>query len=91
MPTRDVIALTPRRRGRPRLVTPKGAMTVYTPPDLHDRLIRIARAQDIAARVRRARARVATTPVNRTGFFGGLIPREDGAHGTTQQVLPRAT
>jgi hypothetical protein len=27
--------------------------------------------------------------VNRTGFVGGLIPREDGAHGTTQQVLPR--
>ncbi len=22
-----------------------------------------------------------------TGFVGGLIPREDGAHGTTQQVL----
>jgi hypothetical protein len=27
--------------------------------------------------------------VNGTGFVGGLIPREDGAHGTTQQVLPR--
>jgi site-specific recombinase XerD len=27
--------------------------------------------------------------LNRTGFVGGLIPREDGAHGTTQQVLPR--
>jgi hypothetical protein len=26
--------------------------------------------------------------VNRTGFFGGLILREDGAHGTTQQVRP---
>jgi hypothetical protein len=25
--------------------------------------------------------------VNRTGFVGGLIPREDGAHGTTEQVL----
>ena len=24
--------------------------------------------------------------LNRTGFLGGLIPREDGAHGTTQQV-----
>ena len=23
-------------------------------------------------------------PVNRTGFIGGLIQREDGAHGTTQ-------
>jgi len=22
--------------------------------------------------------------LNRTGFIGGLIPREDGAHGTTQ-------
>jgi hypothetical protein len=37
-----------------------------------------------------------TTPallagLNRTGFVGGLIPREDGAHGTTQQVLPRTT
>jgi hypothetical protein len=34
----------------------------------------------------------ATLPVlvlNRTGFVGGLIPREDGAHATTQQVLPR--
>ena len=27
--------------------------------------------------------------LNRTGFVGGLIPREDEAHGTTQQVLPR--
>ena len=26
--------------------------------------------------------------VNRTGFIGGLFLREDGAHGTTQQVLP---
>jgi hypothetical protein len=26
--------------------------------------------------------------LNRTGFVGGLIPREDGAHGTTQQVRP---
>jgi hypothetical protein len=26
--------------------------------------------------------------MNRTGFLGGLIPREDGAHGTTQQVRP---
>ncbi len=26
-------------------------------------------------------------PLNRTGFVGGLIPREDGAHGTTKQVL----
>ena len=25
--------------------------------------------------------------LNRTGFVGGLIQREDGAHGTTQQVL----
>ena len=22
--------------------------------------------------------------LNRTGFIGGLIPREDGAHGTTE-------
>jgi hypothetical protein len=29
--------------------------------------------------------------VNRTGFVGGLIPREDGAYGKTQQVLPRTT
>jgi hypothetical protein len=30
------------------------------------------------------------TPVNmnRTGLVGGPIQREDGAHGTTQQVLP---
>jgi Carboxypeptidase regulatory-like domain/TonB dependent receptor/TonB-dependent Receptor Plug Domain len=28
--------------------------------------------------------------LNRTGFLGGLIPREDGAHGTTEQVLPGA-
>jgi hypothetical protein len=27
--------------------------------------------------------------MNRTGFIGGLIPREDGAHATTQQVFPR--
>jgi hypothetical protein len=26
--------------------------------------------------------------LNRAGFVGGLIPREDGAHGTTEQVLP---
>jgi hypothetical protein len=29
--------------------------------------------------------------MNRTGFIGGLIPREDGAHGTTEQALPRIT
>jgi alpha-tubulin suppressor-like RCC1 family protein len=28
--------------------------------------------------------------MNRTGFVGGLIPREDEAHGTSQQVLPGA-
>jgi len=28
--------------------------------------------------------------LNRTGFIGGLIPREDGAHAPTQQVLPGA-
>jgi hypothetical protein len=28
--------------------------------------------------------------VNRTGFIGGPIAREDGAHGTTKQVLARA-
>ena len=28
--------------------------------------------------------------VNRTGFIGGPIPREDGAHATTQQVFSRA-
>jgi FtsP/CotA-like multicopper oxidase with cupredoxin domain len=28
--------------------------------------------------------------VNRTGFVGGLIPREDQVHGPTKQVLPRA-
>jgi hypothetical protein len=27
-------------------------------------------------------------PVNRSGFVGGPIPREDVAHGTTQQVFP---
>jgi hypothetical protein len=27
--------------------------------------------------------------VNRTGFIGGPIPREDGPDGTTQQVFPR--
>jgi hypothetical protein len=26
--------------------------------------------------------------LNRTGLVGGPIQREDGAHGTTQQVLP---
>ena len=26
--------------------------------------------------------------MNRTGFVGGLFPREDGAHGTTEQVFP---
>ena len=26
----------------------------------------------------------AQTLLNRTGFIGGLIPREDGAHGTTE-------
>ena len=25
--------------------------------------------------------------LNRTGFVGGLIPREDGAHATTEQVF----
>jgi hypothetical protein len=29
--------------------------------------------------------------LNRTGFVGGLIPREDQAHGPTKQVLPRTT
>jgi hypothetical protein len=29
--------------------------------------------------------------LNRTGFVGGLIPREDHAHGPTKQVLPGAT
>jgi len=28
--------------------------------------------------------------LNRTGFIGGPIPREDGPDGTTQQVFPRA-
>ena len=28
--------------------------------------------------------------VNRTGFIGGPIPREDGPDGTTQQICPRA-
>ena len=37
-----------------------------------------------------------TTPyggkiMNRTGFIGGLFPREDGAHGTTEQVFTRVT
>lgn len=27
--------------------------------------------------------------VNRTGFVGGLIPREDVVHGKTQQAFPR--
>jgi len=27
--------------------------------------------------------------VNRTGLVGGLIQREDGAHGPTEQVSPR--
>ncbi len=30
---------------------------------------------------------IAYDSVNGTGFVGGLIPREDGAHGPTQQVL----
>jgi hypothetical protein len=29
--------------------------------------------------------------VNRTGFIGGLFPREDGAHGTTQQAFAGGT
>lgn len=29
--------------------------------------------------------------LNRPGFVGGLIPREDGAHGSTEQVSPRVT
>jgi hypothetical protein len=29
-----------------------------------------------------------TQVLNRTGLVGGPIQREDGAHGTTQQVLP---
>jgi hypothetical protein len=37
------------------------------------------------ARGERRRGRL---PLNRTGSIGGLIPREDGAHGTTQQVRP---
>jgi hypothetical protein len=28
--------------------------------------------------------------LNRTGFIGGPLPREDGAHATSQQVLPGA-
>ena len=28
--------------------------------------------------------------LNRTGFIGGPIQREDGTHGTTQQVFPGA-
>ena len=28
--------------------------------------------------------------LNRTGFVGGLFQREDGAHGTTKQVLTGA-
>jgi YD repeat-containing protein len=39
--------------------------------------------------VSRAINGVTATAVNRTGFVGGLIPREDVAHGKTQQVLPR--
>jgi len=31
----------------------------------------------------------AANGVNRTGLVGGPIQREDGAHGTTQQVFPR--
>ncbi len=31
----------------------------------------------------------ARTALNRTGFVGGRIPREDVPHATTQQVLPR--
>ena len=27
--------------------------------------------------------------LNRSGFVGGLNPREDRAHGTSQQVFPR--
>jgi hypothetical protein len=27
--------------------------------------------------------------LNRTGLVGGPIQREDGTHGTTEQVLPR--
>jgi hypothetical protein len=30
------------------------------------------------------------THLNRTGFLGGSISREDGPDGTTQQIFPRA-
>jgi hypothetical protein len=37
-------------------------------------------------------ARTNSWPVlNCTGFVGGLIPREDYAHGPTKQVLSRAS
>ena len=36
-----------------------------------------------------ATAMVGAVNLNRTGFVGGPIPREDGAHGTTEQVLSR--
>ena len=32
-----------------------------------------------------------TEAMNRTGFIGGLIPREDGAHGTPQQAFAGGT
>ena len=34
-------------------------------------------------------ARVRRPTLNRTGFIGGPIPREDGPNGPTQQVFPR--
>ena len=39
----------------------------------------------------RSRACGATSGLNRAGFIGGPIQREDGTHGTTQQTFPRGT
>jgi nucleoside-diphosphate-sugar epimerase len=38
-----------------------------------------------------ATTRSSSKCVNRTGFVGGLIPREDGAHGTTKQIFTGVT
>ena len=48
-------------------------------------------SMDLRTRVARAwDAGMDAEAVNRTGFIGGLIPREDVPYGQTQQVFPGA-
>jgi YD repeat-containing protein len=59
-----------------KVTDPAGGITEYT----YDTSHRMLTLKD-------ARGIVFLTNLNRTGFIGGLIPREDGAHGTTQTRL----